>query len=63
MRAQHLYIERLEQHLDSMRTRLDDMAERFNELVEERLERLLEGEPRGEDQMPAGGNRRRDRDS
>ena len=38
-------------------------AEKFNELVEERLERLLEGEPRGEGQMPAGGNRLRDRDS
>lgn len=63
MRAQHLYIERLEQHLATMRTRLDGMADRFNELVEERLERLLESEPRGEDQVPAGGNRRRDRDS
>ncbi|MBC8309585.1 MAG: hypothetical protein ISR75_00675 [Phycisphaerales bacterium] len=42
IRAQTLYIERLEQHLVGLRTRLEDTSNRFDEMVGERLEQLLQ---------------------
>lgn len=41
IRAQTLYIERLEQHLVGLRMRLEDTSNRFDEIVGERLEQLL----------------------
>lgn len=43
IQAQTLFIERLEQHLAGLRNRLDDTAQRFDEIVEERLDQLLNG--------------------
>lgn len=41
IRAQSLFIERLEQHLAGLRDRLDDTAQRFDEIVDDRLNQLL----------------------
>jgi len=41
IKAQTLFIERLEQHLAGLRNRLADTAERFDEIVEERLDQVL----------------------
>ncbi len=45
IRAQHLYIERLEQHVVAMRERLTETEEHFDEVVEERLDRILSVPP------------------
>ena len=42
IRAQTLYIERLERHLDGLRTRLQETTSRFDEIVDERVEILLQ---------------------
>lgn len=42
IRAQTLYIERLERHLDGCRTRLQETTSRFDEIVDERVEMLLQ---------------------
>lgn len=42
IRAQTLYIERLERHLDGLRTRLKETTSRFDEIVDERVEILLQ---------------------
>ena len=41
IRVQTLHIERLERHLDGLRTRLQETTSRFDETVDERLESLL----------------------
>ena len=41
LRAQTLYIGRLENHLAALRQQLDDTTTRFDEIVDERLEQLL----------------------
>lgn len=41
IRAQTLYIERLERHLEGLQARLVDTSARFDEIVDERLEQLL----------------------
>jgi hypothetical protein len=41
IRAQTLYIERLERHLDGLRTRLQETTSRFDEIVNDRVESLL----------------------
>jgi len=41
LRAQTLYIGRLERHLAALRQRLDDTTTRFDEIVDERVEQLL----------------------
>ncbi|MDP6601742.1 MAG: hypothetical protein QGH76_05545 [Phycisphaerales bacterium] len=45
IRAQHLYIERLEQHVAAMRERLIETEENFDEVVEERLDLMLSPPP------------------
>jgi len=42
IRAQSLYIERLERHLAALRTRLEDTSLRFDEIVDARLNQLLQ---------------------
>ena len=42
IRAQTLYIERLERHLDGLRNRLKNTTSRFDEIVDERVEMLLQ---------------------
>jgi hypothetical protein len=42
IRAQSLYIERLERHLDGLRNRLKETTSRFDEIVDERVEKLLQ---------------------
>ena len=42
IRAQTLYIERLERHLVGLRSRLQETTSRFDEIVEERVEKLLQ---------------------
>jgi hypothetical protein len=41
LRAQTLYIGRLEKHLDALRNRLEDTSARFDEIVTQRVEQLL----------------------
>jgi hypothetical protein len=41
IRAQTLHIERVERHLDGLRTKLQETTSRFDEIVDERLESLL----------------------
>ncbi|MBC8201664.1 MAG: hypothetical protein H8E86_06405 [Planctomycetes bacterium] len=41
LRAQTLYIGRLEKHLDALRKRLDDTSVRFDEIVAQRVDQLL----------------------
>ena len=41
IRVQALHIERLERHLNGLRTRLQETTSRFDEIVDERLESLL----------------------
>lgn len=43
IRAQTLYIERLERHLEGLRERLADTSERFDEVVEASVEKLITG--------------------
>ena len=43
IRAQTLYIERLERHLEGLRERLADTSERFDEVVEATVDELLGG--------------------
>jgi hypothetical protein len=42
IRAQTLYIKRLERHLEGLRTQLEDTTSRFDEIVEQRVEQLLQ---------------------
>lgn len=42
IRVQSLYVERLERHLRGLRERLEDTSARFDEIVEERVEQLLQ---------------------
>ena len=41
IRAQSLYISRMEQNLDARRSMLEDLTSRFDEIVQERVEQLL----------------------
>ncbi len=41
LRAQTLYIGRLERHIDALRQELDDTTTRFDEIVDDRVEQLL----------------------
>ncbi len=41
IRAQTLYIERLERHLEGLQARLEDTSARFDEIVDERVAQLL----------------------
>jgi hypothetical protein len=41
LRAQTLYIGRLEKHLDALRGRLEDTSVRFDEIVAQRVDQLL----------------------
>lgn len=49
IRAQTLYIKRLEQHLAGLRSRLEETTTRFDEIVDERLISLLE---QGKEEKP-----------
>jgi hypothetical protein len=51
IRAQMLSIERLERHIDALRVRLEDTSLRFDEIVDERLNQLLQA-VRDEDEKP-----------
>ena len=46
-----LSIERLERHIDALRVRLEDTSLRFDEIVDERLNQLLQA-VRDEDEKP-----------
>ena len=53
IRAQTLYIERLEQHIVGLRTKLDDTSNRFDEIVNERLNQLLQAITVERDEKPS----------
>ena len=53
IRAQSLYVERLERHLAALRTRLEDTSLRFDEIVDKRLDQLLQAVGDEKDNQPS----------
>jgi len=51
-----LSIERLERHIDALRTRLEDTSLRFDEIVVERLDQLLNSVGNEKTKQPPQGD-------